>query len=105
VSSNETLCFKLMSDAGQKSTSATVQAFQVALCNDFMVLKAGSDAYGFTKSILMTMRSKSFPVLPADAYAIKLLPTRADGVAAYMDLAYSESCSCFQYVSGLRATR
>ena len=105
VSSNETLCFQIMSDAGQKSTSATVQAFQVALCNVLLMLKKAGDTYGLTHSLLSTMRARSLPVLPADAFAIKLLPTRADGVAAYRDLAYDESCSCFQYTSGNRATR
>jgi hypothetical protein len=105
VSSNETLCFRIMADAGQKSTSATVQAFEVSLCNVLMLLKAGADAYGLTPGILSTLRAKSFPVVPADAYAITLLPTRADGVSAYRDLVYDEACSCFQYTSGNRATR
>jgi hypothetical protein len=105
VSSNETLCFKLMTDAGQRSSAATPQAFQASLCNDFFVLKAGADAFGLSKSLFTTLRQKSFPVLPADAFAIKLLPSRADGVAAYRDLAYADSCSCFQYTSGNRATR
>jgi hypothetical protein len=105
VGSNETLCFSIMAAAGQKSTAATVQAFEVSLCNDFMMLKAGADAYGLSKGILTTLRAKAFPVVPADAFAITLLPTRADGVSAYRDLAYDESCSCFQYTSGNRATR
>jgi len=104
VSSNETLCLDLMRKAGQQSTSATVQALQTALCNVLFVLKAGADRYGLTPQLLSTLRGERFSPLPADAYRIQLQPGRADGVAAYRDLAYDEACACFQYRSGNRPT-
>jgi hypothetical protein len=102
VSGNETLCFTLMKRAGQQSTSGTTQAFQVALCNVLMFLKAASDRYGVTPALLEQVRSRGLPFAPADAYAIRMTRGRADGVAAYRDLAFDTGCSCFQYVSGDR---
>ena len=104
VSSNETLCFTLMAKAGQQSSEATTQAFQVALCNVLMFLKSATDWYGVTPSVLDAVRSSGLPFGPADAYAIRMHPGRADGVAAYRDLAYRDGCGCFEYVSGDRPT-
>ena len=94
-----------MRKAGQQSTSGTTQAFQVALCNVLMFLKAAADRYGVTPGLLDTVRTRGLEVLPADAYAIRMLPGRADGVSAYRDLAFDDGCDCFQYVSGSRPTR
>ena len=105
VSSNETLCFRLMRQAGQQSTSGTTQAFQVALCNVLMYLKSASDQYGVTPVLLDSVRSQGLRFLPADAFSIRMVPGRADGIAAYRDVVFDEGCSCFQYVSGNRPTR
>jgi hypothetical protein len=102
VSSNETLCFALMKKDGQQSTSATTQAFQVALCNVLMFLKAAADTYGVTPDLLTKVRSQGLRFAPADAFAITMRPGRADGAAAYRDLAYDDGCRCFQYRSGNR---
>lgn len=104
VSSNETLCFTLMRKAGQSSTSGTTQAFQVSLCNVLMLLKAATDRYGLTPGLLGSVRSQGLPFGPADAFAIRLLPGRADGVSAYRDVAFDDGCGCFQYVSGNHPT-
>ncbi|TAL24153.1 MAG: hypothetical protein EPN99_03265 [Frankiales bacterium] len=105
VSSNETLCFTLMQKAGQRSTSATTQAFQLALCNVLMFLKAAADQHGLAPALLDRVRSQGLRFPPADTYAIRMQAGRADGAAAYRDLAFDNGCSCFQYVSGDRATR
>ena len=104
VSSNETLCFALMREAGQQSTSGTTQAFQVALCDVLMFLKTAADRFGVTSDLLDQVRSQGLAFLPADAYAIRMRPGRADGVAAYRDVAFQAGCSCFQYVGGNRPT-
>lgn len=104
VSSNETLCFTLMRKAGQQSSSGTTQAFEAALCNVLMYLKAATDRYGLAADLLSAVRSRGLPFPPADAYAIRMQPGRADGVSAYRDLAFDSGCGCFQYVSGNRGT-
>ena len=105
VSSNETLCFELMRQAGQQSTSATTQAFQASLCNVLMFLKAGADRYGLVPDLLDEVRAQGLTFLPADAFSIRMRSGRADGVSSYRNLAYDATCSCFQYVSGVRSTR
>ncbi len=105
VSTNETLCFELMRKAGQQSTSATTQAFQVSLCNVLMFLKAAADRFALAPDMLEQVRAQGLSFLPADAFSIRMRPGRADGVASYRDVAYESSCSCFQYVSGVRLTR
>ena len=105
ASSNETLCFTLMAKARQQSSDATTQAFQAALCNVLMFLKTATDTYGVTASVLDAVRTSGVAFGPADAYAIRMRPGRADGVAAFRDLAYVDGCSCFEYVSGNRPTR
>jgi hypothetical protein len=105
VSSNETLCFALMRQAGQQSTSGTTQAFQLSLCNVLMYLKAATDSYGVTAGLLGAVRTRGLAFAPADAYAIRAVPGRADGVGAYRDVAFDDSCSCFQYTSGDHSTR
>jgi hypothetical protein len=103
VSANETLCFSIMQSARQQSSQATVKAFQVALCNVLMFLKSATDRYGFT-SLLGDVRTKGLAFPPADAFGIHLVNGRADGVSAYRDLVFKDSCSCFTYVSGNRPT-
>jgi hypothetical protein len=102
VSPNETLCFAIMKKAGQQSTSASTQAFQVALCNVLMFLKAGTDAYGVSPDLLTQVRARGLRFGPADAFAIAMRAGRADGAAAYRDLVFDGGCSCFQYKGGNR---
>ncbi len=104
-SPNETLCFDLMRKAGEQSTSATTQAFQLSLCNVLMFLKAGADRFGVTPDLLDTIATRGLVFPPADTYAITMRPRRADGVAAYRDVVFEDACSCFQYVGGEHATR
>lgn len=102
VSSNETLCFRIMGAAGQQSSSKTVKTFQTALCNDMLFLQAVSRRFGLGPNMLQLARQARFVFPPADAFAIRLEPGLADGVSAYRDLSYETSCSCFQYTSGNR---
>jgi len=104
VSPNETLCFAIMKANRQQSSQATVQAFQVALCNVLFFLKAAGERYGLSATLLDRVRSSGLAFGPADAFAIRMVAGRADGVAAYRDLVYSDACSCFQYDGGNRAT-
>lgn len=103
ASANETLCFALMAKAGQQSTDATTQAFQASLCDVLMFLKSTADRFGLGADLLDQVRSQGLAFGPADTYAIRMQPRRADGVAAYRDLTFDDSCSCFQYTSGNRA--
>ncbi|HWA67749.1 MAG TPA: hypothetical protein VG899_15415 [Mycobacteriales bacterium] len=103
VSGNETLCFKIMAAAGQQSSSNTVKTFQTALCNDLLFLQAASKRFGLGPDMLTLARQARFGFPPADAFAIRLEPGRADGVSAYRDVSYETSCGCFQYTSGNRA--
>jgi hypothetical protein len=104
VSRNETLCFSIMRAAGQQTTSTTTQAFQAALCNVLMFLQAAVGRYGVTPDVLNQVRRSGLDFPPADAFAIRMQPGRADGVAAYRDLRFDEACGCFQYVGGNRST-
>jgi hypothetical protein len=103
VSANETLCFSIMKGARQQSAAATTKAFQVAICNVLMFLKAGIDRYG-TDQVLASVRARGLAFPPADAFAIQLVEGRADGAAAYRDLTFSDGCRCFSYVGGNRPT-
>lgn len=105
VSGNETLCFTLMRDAGQQSSNSTTQAFQASLCNVLMFLKAAADRHGVSPRLLDAVRTQGLDFAPADTYAVEMRPGRADGAAAYRDLAFDPTCDCFQYVSGNRRTR
>ncbi|HVT65109.1 MAG TPA: hypothetical protein VHD81_08140 [Mycobacteriales bacterium] len=103
VSSNETLCFRIMKAAGQGSSDTTVKTFQTALCNVMLFLQAASDKFGLGPGTLQLARQAGFVFPPADAFAIKMAVGRFDGVGAYRDIAYQTGCSCFQYTSGNRA--
>ena len=105
VSPNETLCFSIMKAHRQQSSQATVQAFQVALCNVLFFLEAAGERYGLTPTLLDAVRSGGLDFGPSDAFAVRMVRGRADGVAAYRDLVYSDACSCFQYDGGNRPTR
>jgi hypothetical protein len=106
VSANETLCFKLYQEAGQASAQPTTKALSLQLCNAILYLKAAADRVGHAEPGLLGVAGPavgaSFP--PADTYKSDMNRGRTDGVSAYLDLAYQEDCSCFQYVSGLRPT-
>ncbi len=93
-----------MRDAGEQSASATTQAFQAALCNVLMFLKASADTYGVSPDLLNLVRSRGLTFPPADAFAVRMAPGRADGVAAYRDLRFDDGCNCFQYVGGNQPT-
>jgi hypothetical protein len=102
VSSNETLCFRIMQSAGQGSSDHTVRTFQTALCNVMLFLQAAGKKFGLGPDTLTLARQAHFRFPPADAFGVEMVPGRADGVAAYRDIAYESGCSCFQYTSGNR---
>ena len=54
--------------------------------------------------MLSHVRSQGLTFPPADAFAIHLVNGRADGVAAYRDPVFKDSCSCFVYSGGNRPT-
>jgi hypothetical protein len=105
VSRNESLCFKLMKQAGQASTSATTRGFEAQICDLFFYLREIGNALPTLPSNLI---AAARPVI-GDSFrsaATFSSDTRRhpDGVAAYRDLAYQQSCSCYQYVSPIRRT-
>jgi hypothetical protein len=67
-----------------------------------LFLKAASKRFGLGPETLQLAREARFSFPPADAFAIRLAPGRADGVSAYRDVAYQTGCGCFQYTSGNR---
>jgi hypothetical protein len=105
VSSRETLCFAIMNNAGQASTSATTKGIQVQVCNVLFYLKDLADLEPTMPADLLTsarqLLGKKF--LSADTFRTDVTH-RTDGVAGYRSVAYEQSCSCFQYVSGVQAT-
>jgi hypothetical protein len=105
VSPNETLCFQIMKSGGQGSSKRTVQAFQTALCNELMFLQTSAQRYGLGPNMLTLARQSNMSVAPADAFAERLVPGRADGVAAYRNIVFQSGCQCFQYTSGDLSTR
>ncbi|HVV75399.1 MAG TPA: ABC transporter substrate-binding protein [Mycobacteriales bacterium] len=105
VSSNQTLCFKLMQQAGQASTSATTQGFEAQICDLFFYLKKMGDTL---PTLPANMIAASRPLI-GDSFKSAAtfrsdMRQHPDGVAAYRDLAYEQSCSCYQYVSPIRRT-
>lgn len=105
VSSNETLCFKLMTAAGQASTSATTKGFQAQVCDLVFYLKAMGDALPtLPGDLFAAARSEIGTSFRSAATFRSDMRERPDGVAAYRDLAYQSACSCYQYVGPLRRT-
>jgi hypothetical protein len=105
VTTNETLCFKLMQAAGQASTSPTTRGFEAQVCDLVFYLAAMGDAVPSLPADLLTASrsviGSSFK--SADTFRTDM-SQHADGVAAYRDLAYETSCGCYQYVSPIRGT-
>jgi hypothetical protein len=104
VSGNETACFEVMKQAGQTSSSATTKALQLQLCNAFFYLAhAGAKVGSAPANLLGLARAKvGSSFAPADTFKTDV-SKRPDGVAAIRALAFSNSCSCFQY-GALRTT-
>jgi hypothetical protein len=105
VSPRETLCFDIMRKAGQASSSPTTKGFQVQVCNALFYLMDLSDKAGGVPTDLLTVGRALLgsTFVPADTFRVDVTH-RTDGVAGYRDLAYKQECSCFQYVSGVKAT-
>ena len=103
VSPRETLCFQIMKDAGQASTSATTKGFEVQVCNALFYLKDLADRLPSMPADLLTagraLLRNTF--VPADTFRVDVT-SRTDGVVGYRDLAYEKACSCFQYVSPVK---
>ena len=100
VSPNETLCFKLMADAGQASTTATVRGFELQICTLLFYLKAAADRLPHVPGDLLV---RSRPLIgrsfaPADTFRTDVT-RRPDGAAGYRNFAFDDGCSCFQYTS------
>jgi hypothetical protein len=104
VSPNETLCFQIMAKAGLSDSAATVKGFQLQTCNTLFYLQAaaakspaiGADFLSVTRPLI----GSSFR--PADTFRSDVT-RRADGAAGFRSLAYQASCSCYQYVSPVKA--
>ena len=105
VSSRETLCFDIMKKAGQGSTAATTEGFQVQVCNVLFYLQDLSDRQPTVPRDLLTsgraLLGSTF--VSADTFRTDVTH-RTDGVAGYRDIAFRDDCKCFQYVSPVRAT-
>lgn len=104
VSSNETLCFDIMKAGGQTTSSATTKALQLQMCNGFFYLEHAAEKVGSAPTNLLGLaRAKvGASFAPADTFKSDM-SKRPDGVAAIRTLAFSSSCSCFQY-GALRTT-
>jgi hypothetical protein len=105
VSARETLCFAIMKRAGQATTSATAEGFQVQICNVLFYLKDLSGLEPTAPPDLLAsgrvLLGKNF--VSADTFRTDVTH-RTDGVAGYRSLAYETNCKCFQYVSPVRPT-
>jgi len=106
VSARETLCFALMKKAGQESTSPTVKGFEVQVCNVLFYLKDLADREPAIPPDLLTSGRRLLGSTFASADTFRTDVSRhTDGVAGYRTLAFQDGCSCFQYVSGVQATK
>lgn len=105
VSPNETLCLDLMRESGQQASSATVKGFQLVLCNSFFYLAHAAEKVGSVPGDLLARARAAVGTSfqPSDTFRTDMT-SRSDGVAAYRPLAYTDGCSCFQYVGDIRAT-
>jgi hypothetical protein len=105
VSSNATLCFKLMKAGGQASSSATTRGFEAQICDLFFYLKKMGDILpALPSDVLSAVRPIIGDSFRSAATFASDMRRHSDGVAAYRDLAYEQSCSCYQYVSPVRRT-
>lgn len=106
VSPRETLCFELMKKAGQDSTSATVKGFEAQVCNVLFYLKDLADKETSVPPDLLTSGRRLLGSTFASADTFRTdVSQHTDGVAGYRTLAFEQSCTCFQYVSGVQATQ
>lgn len=100
VSANETRCLAIMKNSGQQATGTT-RAFQLHLCNDLFWLQAAANAVGIGPQLVSRARAVlGSSYQPSNTFTSRAVPDRVDGAGSYRDLAYDDSCGCFQYTSG-----
>ena len=104
VNARATLCFQIMQQAGQGATSALVKGFEAQVCDMLFYLKDLTDKEPTIPLDLLTSARQRLGtgfVSPA-TYRVDVTH-RTAGVAGYRSLAYIDGCSCFQYVSAVKA--
>lgn len=103
VNANETRCLDVMKEAGQATNSGTTTAFQLTICNHFFYLQHAAAKLGSAPDDLLAFARPAVGGSFAAPGTFRTDVTKhVDGVAAVRPLAFAESCSCFQYVGGLR---
>jgi ABC-type branched-subunit amino acid transport system substrate-binding protein len=103
VSARESRCEKIMREAGVNMDEPVTRALVLWFCDAGWFLQAAVQQSGEVsvrglQAGAQALRSYASPV----TWKVDLSSGRPDGVAAYRDFAYVESCSCFQYTSGLK---
>ena len=106
VNSNETLCLKIMKDAGQGSTAATTELLQVQLCDTLFFLRdAAAKGAGLSGPQVTAGAALLGTSWPSPATFGSAFPDhRPDGVGSYRLAVYDDSCSCYQYQGGRHPT-
>ncbi|MDP9100578.1 MAG: ABC transporter substrate-binding protein [Actinomycetota bacterium] len=99
-------CRKAMAAAQQDYSGSTTLAAATWICDDWMLLRevfaagATADEQGIRQAA--ESLGQTFP--PASTFHTTLAPGRAhDGAAAYRLIAFQQGCSCYGYITPVRA--
>jgi hypothetical protein len=99
-SPNATTCLKVMSSAGQTTSTANAQAVAYTVCDFFFFLQAALDRVTGPLNQASAMAAiqslgTAYPVI--STFQDDFTSTQHDGVALVRDAHYYGSCTCFRY--------
>jgi ABC-type branched-subunit amino acid transport system substrate-binding protein len=105
VSSAETLCRKIMRDAGQGNVGPTTVLYQMQTCDHIFFLQEALRGQGPIDPAHLSAGTARLgdAYLSPVTFRSHFVSGRHDGVSAYRISRYGGSCSCFQYVGPLHA--
>jgi hypothetical protein len=107
VSGNETLCKKIMADAGQDASAApTTRLFQLQTCDHIFFLQhtlTGTPEVS-ARQLARQVQAVGDSYPSAVSFASRFPGGRFDGAAAYRVFRYDDGCSCFVYSGPVQPT-
>jgi hypothetical protein len=104
LNSRQSLCLKLLKDAGQDTTTRSTALVGLWLCDNLFFLR---DALALAPSFTLGGLRQGAEALgtfeAASTFQSRFAPGRLhDGARAYRLFAFKDDCTCYQYVSPIR---